>query len=378
MSPGSLALTVIVPAHNALRTLRPCLEALVASDLPRERFELILVDDASTDETSVLGAEYCDTVVRLSGRPHGPAYARNRGFETSRGRVIVFVDADVTVHPDALRRIVERYTADAEIDALFGSYDDRPAAPGFVSQYRNLMHHFVHQQGAGEATTFWAGLGSVKREVFAEAGMFDEWHYNRPQIEDIELGRRLHGLGHRIVLDPAIQGTHHKAWTLRSTFAADFQHRGVPWMWLLLQEGDPGKQKSLNLKVREKVLTALAGLSLTTPVAALVLRDARPMVLAALVAALILIVNLPFYFFLSRVRNPLFALAVMPLHLTYYALNAVSVVIGWLVHIMLGEPIPPAAMSAHAQIGIATWPPAPRRSSQSIWEKPPGEQGRSS
>ncbi len=370
-------LTVIVPARNGLSTLRQCLEGLVASDLPRDRFELMLVDDASTDETSLVAAEYCDTVVRLPGKAHGPAFARNRGSEVARGDILVFVDADVVVHPDALRRIALRFADETDLDALFGSYDDRPAAPGLVSQYRNLLHHYVHQQGVGEAVTFWAGLGAIRRTVFRDVGMFDEWHYNRPQIEDIELGRRLHRSGHRLALDGAIQGTHLKRWTFRSTFEADLRHRGVPWMWLMLQEGDPSDARALNVRSREKVLTALAGLALLTPLVSLVLRSARPLVAAALIAAVILLSNVPFYFFLARARGPGFMLAVMPLHLGYYASNAVSVVVGWFVHVLFGEPIPPAAVSAHAQIGIDTWPPPPRRSNQSLWELPPERQRRS-
>ncbi len=58
---------------------------------------------------------------------------------------------------------------DPALTALFGSYDDAPAAPGLVSQYRNLLHHFVHQQGVFRdeirpAHTFWTGCGMIRRE----------------------------------------------------------------------------------------------------------------------------------------------------------------------------------------------------------------------
>jgi hypothetical protein len=71
-----------------------------------------------------------------------------------------------------------------------------------VSQYRNLLHHFVHSQSAGEAETFWGGCGAIRRDVFIEAGRYDEWSYPRPQIEDVELGHRVRSLGHRIILRP--------------------------------------------------------------------------------------------------------------------------------------------------------------------------------
>jgi GT2 family glycosyltransferase len=369
-------LSVIVPAHNAVETLRRSLAALAASDLPRERFELIMVDDGSTDETSLVAAEFCDVVVRLSGNPHGPGYARNRGFETSCGSIVVFVDADVVIHPDALRRIAEHFAADPALTSVFGSYDDQPAAPGIVSQYRNLLHHYVHSTSRGDAETFWAGLGAIRSEAFAEVGRFDEWHYARPQIEDIELGRRLRLRGHRIRLDPDIQGTHLKRWTLRNTYSSDLRYRGVPWMWLILKEGPSPETRVLNVRTRETVLTALAGLTLPLLLAATILRDTRPLLAIAGCLAVILAANLPFYAFLYGHRGLGFALAALPLHLGYYAVNAVSVVGGWFVHLLFGEPIPPPTAAAHAQIGIATWPPPPRRSHQSVWEKRPEESKR--
>ena len=372
MSPAAPFLTIIVPAYNALGTLRSAIEAIVASDLDRRAYELILVDDGSTDETSLVGAEYCDRVVRLSGKPHGPAFARNRAAEIARGNVLVFVDADVVVHPDALGRLAERFRNEPETAAVFGSYDDRPANPGFVSQYRNLLHHFVHQRGRGEAQTFWAGLGAIRREEFFAVGMFDEWHYARPQIEDIELGRRVHLAGHRILLDPDILGTHLKRWTLGSTLLADFQHRGVPWMWLLLQEGAPAREGSLNVQTREKILTAFAAVSLLMPLVAVVHGYPHWLLVSLGIEIFIAACNVRFYLFLLRVRGLFFALAALPLHLLYYAGNAVSVVFGWIVHHLFGEPIPPAETAAHAQIGIATWPPPPRRSQHSLWEQPRG------
>jgi glycosyltransferase involved in cell wall biosynthesis len=363
-------MTVIVPAFNALPTLRASLEALRASDLPAAEYELMLVDDGSTDETSLVGAEYCDRLVRLSGKPHGPAFARNRGAEVSRGEVLVFVDADVVIHPDALRRLAEHFRAEPESSAVFGSYDDKPASPGLVSQYRNLLHHYVHQKGRGAAQTFWAGLGAVRKKEFMAVGMFDEWHYARPQIEDIELGRRIRQAGHKIVLDPDIKGTHLKKWTLRSTLLADFQHRGVPWMWLLLQEGAPAAETgSLNVRNIEKVLTGLAAIAMMMPLLALLTRNAHWLWVSLAVVLLIVVANAGFYRFLLRARGLFFTLAVFPLHMAYYGGNAVSVVFGWAVHHLFGEPIPPAEAAAHAQIGIATWPPPPRRNANSIWEQ---------
>jgi len=141
-------ISVVVPAHNAGKFLGECLDALMAGDLSRTQWELIVVDDASTDETAEI-AQRADRLISIPGRAHGPAYARNRGAEAARAPVVAFVDADVCVHPDSLRRLLDHLNAYPSLTAVFGSYDDKPVADGAQSQYRNLLHHYVHQKSGG-------------------------------------------------------------------------------------------------------------------------------------------------------------------------------------------------------------------------------------
>ena len=186
-SPSQLTLSAVVPATDAPATLsrvRAAIES--ATELPEE---LLIVDRP---------------------REAGAAEARNIGARRARGDVLVFVDADVEVHPDVFARIRAAFEIDPRLAAVFGSYDDSPAAPGVVSGFRNLLHHYVHQQSGGDATTFWAGLGAIRRDVFVAVGGFDErmdrdWIslFRRSSVEDIELGMRLAAAGWRIVLDPA-------------------------------------------------------------------------------------------------------------------------------------------------------------------------------
>lgn len=360
-------LSVIVPAHNAAHHLKITLTALEASDIPRRAWELIVVDDASTDETVAMASEFADTIVRLSGSPHGPAYARNRGAEVSRGDILVFVDADVTVHNNALGLIANCLASQENVASVFGSYDSRPSAPGTVSRYRNLLHHYVHHQQAGDAQTFWAGLGAIRRSVFEDAGRFDEFHYTRPQIEDIEFGRRIRRLGYRIQLRPDIQGTHRKQWTLWDVIRTDFSHRGVPWMWLMLKEGKSGARDTLNVNKRERICTALVGLAVLLAGTAAVTRSLIPLGLAGGAVAASIVLNRRLYLFLARTGGVFFALASLLLHLMYYLSNGFSAVTGWAMHLLLGSPWPRAEVAALSQMGIETWPPIPQRPKHGIW-----------
>ena len=149
-SPGPRrpSLSVVVPVRNGGRDFERCLRRLRDSRLAD--FELIVVDDGSTDDSAAVAERAGAIVVRFPS-PQGPAAARNRGAREASAPLIFFLDADVAVHPETLDRAMARFAADPGLSALFGSYDDAPQAPGVVSQYRNLLHHFVHQQGAFEA-----------------------------------------------------------------------------------------------------------------------------------------------------------------------------------------------------------------------------------
>jgi glycosyltransferase involved in cell wall biosynthesis len=370
VSSSSPLISVVIPVYNGAKVLPRCLAALEASDLPRSSWELVLVDDGSTDESVSIAAGVADVVVRLPGPPRGPGYARNRGFESSIGAIVAFVDADVCVHPDCLRRMLWSFAEASDVGAVFGSYDSNPAAPDLISQYRNLLHHYVHQRNAGEAETFWAGCGAVRREVFHEAGRYDEWHFPRPQIEDIELGHRIREAGHRILLRPEIQCTHLKRWTLKGVVLTDVRDRGVPWMRLLLQQGTGAHSRVLNLRAMEKVNTALGGLALLSLALAVVFR--RWMWLWAVVVWLVTVMvsNRELYGFFVRMRGIGFAIGVLPLHLLYYLLNGFSALWGWALHHLIGAPAPAADIQAFSEVGVQTWPPLPAKAKDSVWVRP--------
>jgi GT2 family glycosyltransferase len=298
-------LSAVVPATNNPATLPRCLRAIESSSVPPD--ELIVVREP--------GGE-------------GPAAARNLGAEQATGDVLVFVDADVVVHADALERVRRAFEADPALVAVFGSYDDRPEAPGAVSTFRNLLHHHVHQEGAGPATTFWAGLGGVRRGPFEGAGGFDAARYPRPSIEDVELGLRLAATGARIELDPNLQGTHLKAWTLRSMVETDFSRRGVPWVELLLERGRGAGV--LNLGPRHRA-SALASLVLVAGVA-----GRRPLLVGAGLGVL-LALNRSFYRLLLRRAGPRTAVAGVGLHVLHH-LTAIAAVPAGLVRAISVQP----------------------------------------
>ena len=297
----AVRLSAIVPATNRPPTLERCLAAIrAAREAPDE---LIVVTEAPGP---------------------GPAAARNEGARRATGDVVVFVDADVVPHADAFERIRAAFDAEPDLVGLFGSYDDEPAAPGAVSRFRNLLHHVTHQEAAGPAETFWAGLGAVRRDAFLSAGGFDAARYPRASIEDIELGMRLTSGGALVRLDPRMQGTHLKRWTLVGMVRTDLLLRGAPWVALLLRGGRRSRTLNLGWSYRLSALASLVCLA--------ALRRRKAALAGGAVAALI-VLNRRLYALLFRRFGAAQAAVGVPLHVLHHATAVLSVPLGLFSHL---------------------------------------------
>ncbi|MGH9884472.1 MAG: glycosyltransferase family 2 protein, partial [bacterium] len=250
---------------------------------------------------------------------------------------LVFIDADVAVHADTLSRIVATVDEQPAITAVVGTYDEAPPAPGFHSQYRNLLHRYTHLSGAGEAHTFWAGCGAVDRGAFLSVGGFDERRYGRPQVEDIELGYRLRDAGGRILLQPDIQATHLKQWSFLGGLRTDLWDRGVPWVELLLERRLMTRAGTLNVKGGERTKTGLVGLSLLLAGVALATRDVAPAVLAGMLLAAVAVSNWRQVVWFARRRGGGFALLVVLMSIWYYSISGVCVVVAGTRYVMAGR-----------------------------------------
>ncbi|MCP4358099.1 MAG: glycosyltransferase family 2 protein [Chloroflexi bacterium] len=252
-------ISILIPVYNAQNTLPRCLTAVFQSEYTN--FECLLVDDGSTDGSPQAAVqEYDIQLIELIGKPHGPAYARNVGAKKARGDILFFIDADVVIYPDSLTKVAQSFAQNPQIDALFGSYDTTPGDTNFLSQYRNLQHHFVHQIGYEDASTFWSGCGAMKRELFLKMGGFDIERYPRPSIEDIELGYRLKRDGRHILLNKNLQVKHLKRWSLKGMLKTDIFDRAIPWTLLIMQERN--LPNDLNLQTSQRISAFLACLSL--------------------------------------------------------------------------------------------------------------------
>lgn len=300
----SLDCSIIIPISHGGPKFDECLASVMAA--AGERDEVIVVVDGKDD-----GATRCteQAGVRVINLPatSGPARARNVGAEAARSEILFFVDADVVIQRDAVDRVRAAFQEEPDVAALIGSYDEEPDEQNFHSQYKNLFHHFVHQHGSPEASTFWGACGAIRREVFREMGGFNE-SYERPSIEDIELGYRLKSTAHRIRLLPDLQVKHLKRWEAGSLIKTDMFDRAVPWtelIWDGFVRRKPRPAKDLNLGRAYQLSLVSSFLLIIASVGSFFTRWALPLML--LFGGLFVLANIPFLRFFSLKRGRPFA-----------------------------------------------------------------------
>jgi glycosyltransferase involved in cell wall biosynthesis len=317
------SISVVAPAFNAETYLRLSLPPLMDMVRQGQVREVIVVDDGSTDGSADFARSLGATVIPSGGR-RGPGGARNIAAQMSKSEILWFVDADVVIHPGCAMYVLRAFDRPGVV-AMFGSYDDHPAAPNFGSQYKNLVHHHYHQNASMEASTFWSGCGAVNREAFLDVGGFDEAKYTRPSIEDVDLGYRLRQAGGRITLDRRLQSTHLKVWSVPELVRVDIFRRALPWSRLMLRMDEV--LDDLNVGTGERLRAAYAGFTVLA-IAVVATGLISPWWLLP-----VLLTNLSanwhiFKLFVAR-RGLLFGVAALAFHQFYYLYSAAAFVFCW-------------------------------------------------
>lgn len=338
-----LSLSVVIPVYNGGENFRLCLSSLDQSSRPPD--EVIVVADGDTDGSWQMAEAFGAKVFRYE-TPGGPARARNRGAMAAQGDIVFFIDADVTVGHDTLQGVEDAFREDPDLAALIGSYDDQPGAPNFLSQYKNLFHHYTHQTASEQASTFWGACGAIRAEVFRSVGGFDE-RYRKPCVEDIELGYRLKRAGYSLRLCKHIQVKHLKHWQPVSLLRAEVFYRALPWTELILDQQQPMNDLNLDRSNRFSVVLSFA------LVASLLGGWIMPALwgVALIIVLGLLAINWKVYRFFYQKRGGLFTLRVIPWHWFYFLYGGAAFAYGNLAYRFTGLPLPGGSVLAVRKSG---------------------------
>ncbi len=208
-----LDLTVVVPTHNRLGFLPALLDSLEAQDYPSDRWELVLVDDGSSDDTAIYlrsrAEQYRNNMIVLCRSQSGAAAARNKGARTARGRAVLFLDDDMIASPTLVREHAQVHLQDAR--AVVAGHVSSPVGerePWVAWEDAQLHHHFAALKSGVRIPgprDFYTGNCSVSTSLFEQVGGFDA---TLPRAEDVEIGYRLAGAGARFYFRAGADSLH--------------------------------------------------------------------------------------------------------------------------------------------------------------------------
>ncbi|AOX00340.1 MULTISPECIES: glycosyltransferase [Moorena] len=329
-----LTISVIIPVYNGGEDFHQCLARLSQAQPPPD--QVIVVADGDTDGSWRIAQDFGATVIRLP-TAGGPAKARNLGAKAAQSDILFFIDADVAIYPDTIGQVVKIFNNEPNLTALIGSYDDAPGAANFLSQYKNLLHHYTHQTASEQASTFWGACGAIRRDIFLAMGGFEE-NYRQPCIEDIELGYRLKEKGYRIKLCKTLRVKHLKRWGIISLLRADFFYRALPWTAIILKVRDASPENcrefisDLNLKLSSRISVVLVYALLGALVTAYWWSSALIAIATCVFSLALLVLNRPVYQFFYQKRGLLFTIRTVPWHWLYYFYSGLAFAIGIVRH----------------------------------------------
>ena len=283
-----MLISVVVPVRNAAATLDACLAALACQTVPASTYEILVVNDGSTDNTRQLALAHA--VECLDIAPAGPAAARNRGAAQARGELVLFTDGDCAPAPDWIEQLSAPF-ADAEVVGARGVYRTRQTS--LIARFVQQEYQDKYDRTAQRATIDFIDTYSAayRRAVFQANGGF-ETAFSAPSVEDQEFSFRLAEKGYKLVFAPRAVVYHQHDRTL-----AEYVRRKFwigYWKALLLRWHPEKALGDSHTPFSQRAQMGLAGLALAASLAGLAW---RPLWWSAAAALVIFLASaLPFFF----------------------------------------------------------------------------------
>lgn len=225
MSSALSSFSVIIPARNAEKTLSSCLKAARQSSLPPH--EIILVDDASTDQTASIAREFSCRIID-SRTVNGSMMPRFLGARHANCDLLIFIDGDVIVESDSFKKIVHHLN-DPRIHAVTGILSADFKTGSFFGDFKNEYMNYIFSQKIDMPDFLYGSIFALRKSSLINFEPITEPFGSL--VSDTELGIRLHQASKRICLDVTIQVGHLKPYSLHRLLLNDFQ---VPFCFSLL------------------------------------------------------------------------------------------------------------------------------------------------
>jgi glycosyltransferase involved in cell wall biosynthesis len=321
--------SIVIPVKNGAGTLELCLRSIKRSYY--KNYEVIVVDDHSTDNTVDIAKRFQCAVVQAEGGK-GANAARNLGAQQARGDVLMFLDADIVINRETILGIVE--TLEEEyIDAVVGIYTAKHRHETFVSQYKNLWVRYSYIKSPAAIDWLFGAISGIKRPAFEKLGGFNTELLARHGHDDIELGKRFSRANLNIILNMDIEVEHLKHYTLSSFIRNEF-HRSVGFAQLAARFGETSKSIATGFVnvYPTFIVSTVYSIAMLAIILATALGYITGWYIAGAATGLYLLMNIRFLNYLEQVRG-LFAMFVM---VPFLFIDHVTCFVGSIVGLLKG------------------------------------------
>ena len=201
--PATPFISVIIPNHNGEKTIGRCLEAAFASKYPS--FEVIVVDDCSSDKSTTIIEKYPCKLVRLS-QHGGASKARNTGAQKSTAKILFFIDGDCLLQSDTLAKAAAAYQKEGPGVIIGGTYALLPYDQKFFSIFQSVYIHYSETKNTQNPDYVATHAMLIEKDLFQKNRGFRLGFM--PILEDVEFSHRLKKKGTRLLMVPEIQVQH--------------------------------------------------------------------------------------------------------------------------------------------------------------------------
>ncbi|MCO5251240.1 MAG: glycosyltransferase [Candidatus Kapabacteria bacterium] len=217
-------ISVIIPTFNRINTLKKCIDALSKQTLSKSKYEVLVIDDGSTDETERVMSEFQTTLnfkyIRQSNA--GPGAARNKGIKASQSKYVLIINDD-TIASDSLleEHLLYQQRFSGKKFAVLGTFDYVESAiehpfTYFLSKYPLIFDYSVMENGKVYGYKHFITCNiSIERKALLDAGLFDE-DFREPMSEDTELGYRLQKMGYSVLYSSELKSKHDHTLTVEN------------------------------------------------------------------------------------------------------------------------------------------------------------------
>jgi glycosyltransferase involved in cell wall biosynthesis len=220
-------ISVIVPSFNEEANIATCLESLSRQTVPRDQYEIIVVDGDSRDRTREIAEKYADLVFIQTSRKVGGA--RNDGVLRAKGEIVATTDADCSIPPDWIERIAKDFERYPEVVQIYGPVD--PIEPGIKNWVSLALANTFARLGYYSGTLYYT-LGAntaFRREAFVKAGMYRTIDAG----DDLEIARRMRTLGKVLFDDKMRVGFSMRRYQQFGTLKSLWE-----WIYIVLHGGE--------------------------------------------------------------------------------------------------------------------------------------------